>query len=49
MSHMVVCVEYVVHVDKQGRLVIPAPIRKRLGLDGGGKVILRGGGLSDYY
>ncbi len=41
MFHMVVYVEYVVRVDRQGRLVIPAPIRKRLGLDGGGKVILR--------
>ena len=33
--------EYVVRVDRQGRLAIPAPIRKRLGLDCGGKVVFR--------
>lgn len=33
--------EYEVSVDKQGRLVIPAPVRKLLGLNGGGKLLLR--------
>jgi len=34
-------VEYIVNVDKQGRIVIPAPLRRALGLVNGGKVVLR--------
>ena len=33
--------EYEVSVDKQGRMVIPSQVRKRLGLSGGGKLLLR--------
>lgn len=33
--------EYIVNVDKQGRIVIPAPLRRALGLVNGGKVVLR--------
>ena len=33
--------EYEVSVDRQGRLVIPAPVRRMLGLSGGGKLLLR--------
>ena len=33
--------EYEVSVDRQGRMVIPAPVRKLLGLSGGGKLLLR--------
>ncbi len=33
--------EYEVSVDRQGRMVIPAPIRRLLGLSGGGKLLLR--------
>ncbi len=33
--------EYEVSVDRQGRMVIPAPVRKLLGLAGGGKLLLR--------
>ncbi len=33
--------EYRVRVDKKGRLVIPVSIRKSLGLDKGGEVILK--------
>jgi len=33
--------EYIVNVDKQGRLVIPSPIRNALGLKNGGKVLMR--------
>jgi len=38
---MVEDVEYKVSVDRQGRLVIPAPLRRRLGLSNGGMVVLR--------
>ncbi len=33
--------EWEVSVDRQGRLVIPAPVRRMLGLSGGGKLLLR--------
>lgn len=33
--------EYEVSVDKQGRVVIPAPVRRMLGLSSGGKLLLR--------
>ena len=33
--------EYEVSVDRQGRIVIPAPIRRLLGLSGGGRLLLR--------
>ena len=33
--------ESVVHVDKQGRLVLPSSIRKNLGLSAGGEVSLK--------
>lgn len=33
--------ELEVRVDRQGRLVIPAPVRRMLGLSGGGKLLLR--------
>jgi len=39
--HMVNSVEYEVSIDRQGRIVIPAPIRKALGIIGGGKLLLR--------
>lgn len=29
-----------IHVDKQGRMVLPAPVRKQLGLEEGGQVTL---------
>ncbi len=32
--------EYEVSVDRQGRMTIPAPLRKRLNLNGGGRVIV---------
>jgi len=32
--------EYEVSVDRQGRIVIPAPVRKLLGLSGGGRLLL---------
>jgi len=38
---MVYIMEYIVNVDKQGRLVIPSPIRNALGLKNGGKVLMR--------
>mgnify|MGYP001626247689 CR=1 FL=1 len=34
-------VEYRVKVDRQGRMVIPAPLRASLGLLGGGEVVVR--------
>jgi len=34
-------VEYVVNVDKQGRVVIPASLRKLLGISKGGKAAVR--------
>jgi len=33
--------EYIVKIDRQGRLVIPAPIRKALSLEGGRKAVVR--------
>ena len=33
--------EYVVIIDKRGRIVIPAEVRKRLGLRGGQRVLLK--------
>jgi len=33
--------EYVVVMDKRGRIVIPAEVRRRLGLKGGHRVLLR--------
>ncbi|MCS7384807.1 MAG: division/cell wall cluster transcriptional repressor MraZ [archaeon GB-1867-097] len=33
--------EYVVNVDKQGRMVIPASLRKLLGISKGGKATIR--------
>jgi len=38
MWYMVLIVEYVVVVDEEGRLVIPAEIVKRSGLKGGSGV-----------
>ena len=38
---MVNNVEYVIRIDKQGRVVIPALIREALGLVSGGKALLR--------
>ncbi|RLE59320.1 MAG: hypothetical protein DRJ32_04840 [Thermoprotei archaeon] len=32
--------EYEVSVDRQGRIVIPAPVRKLLGLSSGGRLLL---------
>jgi len=34
-------VEYVVNVDRQGRMVIPASLRKLLGISKGGKATVR--------
>jgi len=34
-------VEFEVAIDKQGRLVIPSRVRKLLGIDKGGRVVLR--------
>ena len=33
--------EYEVSIDKQGRMVIPAPLRRLLGLGEGGRVVVR--------
>lgn len=33
--------EYEVNVDRQGRMVIPSQVRRKLGLSGGGKLLLR--------
>lgn len=41
MFHVVGLVEYEVSVDRQGRMVIPASVRRLLGLSGGGKLLLR--------
>ncbi len=32
--------EYEVSVDRQGRMTIPAPLRRLLNLDGGGRVVV---------
>ena len=39
--HVVKLVEYEVSVDRQGRMVIPAPVRRLLGLGSGGRLLLR--------
>lgn len=39
--HLVINVEYTIGVDKQGRIVIPAPIREALGLKGDGKASIK--------
>lgn len=41
LLHLVINVEYIIGVDKQGRIVIPAPIREALGLKGDGKASVR--------
>lgn len=38
---MVNNVEYEVSVDEQGRMVIPAPLRKLMGLSKGGRVAIK--------
>ena len=38
---VVIKMEYIVRVDKQGRLVLPIELRKDLKLEKGGKIIIK--------
>lgn len=41
LHHMVIFMEETLNVDEQGRVVLPAQIRKAIGITGKGKLLIR--------
>jgi len=41
ICHLVNIMEYKIGIDKQGRVVIPAPIREAIGLTAGSKAVIK--------